>query len=81
MKEFARMDEIKTAEMDSSGNLIAPSFDIDIEEVKPPTAEWKIDADINLDKKRRALEDLEDGMTVRRVARHLGILAEKITRK
>jgi len=43
--------------------------------------EWKINADISEEKKRRALEDLKDGMTVRRVARHLGILADKITRQ
>ena len=43
-------------------------------------SEWKINANISEEKKRRALEDLKDGMTVRRVARHLGILADKITR-
>ncbi len=42
--------------------------------------EWKIDADIDPDKKKRALEDLKDGMAARRVARHLGILADKISR-
>lgn len=76
--EFKEWNESKDT---LSEDLVAPESDQQDFVPVVNVSEWKIDADISEEKKRRALEDLKDGMTVRRVARHLGILADKITRQ